>query len=301
MTEPLEPICDSHAHLDFPEFAGKELDVLRNAAEARVTVIINIGTEPARNPLVVEQVRTLPQRFCEAGRHGRDSAPLTCPALYATVGFHPHESRKVTSEDWPEIEWLAAMPEVVGLGEFGLDYHYEHSPRDVQKDVLRGGIRLALRTGLPLVVHSREAGLEVIETLDETAGLASMPRGVFHCFTDPWSVAEGALERGFCIGFTGIATYPNAADVREVIRRVPLDRILVETDAPFCTPEPVRSQRRRARRKGKDEPNEPALVGLVCDLVAELHGCSVAEVRRRTMDNTRQLFGLTPDAEATTE
>ena len=235
---------------------------------------------------MIAQAVTLPGKAAAAG-----FAP---PKLYAAIGFHPHEAAKIQSDDWAVIERQATEPQVVGLGEFGLDYHYEHSPRDAQRSVLRSGIELALKTNLPMVIHSRAAGLEVVETLDEVAGGAGakMPRGVFHCFTDPWPVAEAALERGFYIGFTGIATYPNAADVREVARRVPLERILVETDAPFCTPEPVRSQRRRARRKGRDEPNEPALVGLVCDLLAELRGVEVAEVRRRSMANTRGLFGI---------
>jgi len=304
-----EPICDSHAHLNFPEFEGRLLDVLCRAAEARVEAIINIGTHPDTNPVTVEQIITLPGRFARefggdgshSGCHGHaerghDLPPsrLECPKLYASLGFHPHEAQHIRPEHWDVIERQAAEPQVVALGEFGLDYHYEHSPRDAQKRVLRRGIELALKVGLPMVIHSREANLEVAEALDEVVGAAgaTMPRGVFHCFTDPWPVAEAALERGFYVGFTGIATYPNAADVREVARRVPLERILVETDAPFCTPEPVRSERRKRRRKGKDEPNEPALVGLVCDLIAELHQTDVASVRRRTMANTRDLFDL---------
>lgn len=294
-----EPICDSHAHLNFPEFEGRLLDVLRRAAEAQVQTIINIGTHPETNPVTVEQTLALPAQFEQAfggdGSHDAAApAELECPRLYASLGFHPHEAQHIRPEHWGVIEGQAAEPQVIALGEFGLDYHYEHSPRDAQKRVLRRGIELALKVGLPMVIHSREARLEVVEALDEVAGGAgaAMPRGVFHCFTDPWPVAEAALERGFYVGFTGIATYPNAADVREVARRVPLERIVVETDAPFCTPEPVRSERRKRRRKGKDEPNEPALVGLVCDLLARLHGVEVSEVRRRTLANTRDLFDL---------
>lgn len=295
MSETLEPICDSHAHLNFPELRGQALDVLRRAAEARVEIIINIGTEPGANPEVVEQTLTLPGKAAAAG--------FVSPRLYAALGFHPHGASAIVAADWDALERQAAEPEVVGLGEFGLDYHYEHSPRDAQREVLSLGIDLALRTRLPMVIHSRGADLEVIEALDRACGAAGcdMPRGVFHCFTDTQQLADAALERGFYIGFTGIATYPNAADVREVARSVPLERILVETDAPYCTPEPVRTERRRRRRKGRDEPNEPALVGLVCDLLAELHGVEVAEVRRRTMVSTRELFGLPGDNEVAGE
>ena len=281
-----QSLCDSHAHLNFPDYGGDVLAVLRRAAEAGVELIINIGTEPRTNLEVLDQVRTLPEAAREAG--------FASPELAATVGFHPHEARHVTDADWDVIERQAADPLVVGLGEFGLDYHYEHSPRAAQREVLGRGIDLAQRTRLPLVIHSRKADFEVVEALDRAAATPgrSMPRGVFHCFTDAPELAEAAVERGFYVGFTGIATYPSAPDVREAARRVPLERTLVETDAPFCTPEPVRSQRRKMRRKGKDEPNEPALVALVCDLLAELHGASVDDIRRITLANARELFGL---------
>jgi len=277
----LEPIIDSHAHLLFPELVGQAEDVLRRAAEAGVEAIINVGTRPETNPGTVEQTHRL-----------NGHAMPEWPHVYASVGFHPHEADQIRDEHWPEIERQARQTEVVALGEFGLDYHYEHSSREGQQRVLRRGIELALRTKLPMIVHSRDAGLEVVQTLDEVAGREHMPRGVFHCFTDPWPVAEAALERGFYVGLTGIVTYPNSENVREVARRIPLERLLVETDAPFCTPEPVRSARRKVRRKGKDEPNEPALVALVCDALAELHGVALDAVRRVTTDNCRKLFGL---------
>ena len=199
MTELPEPICDSHAHLNFPEFEGHLLDVPRRAAEARVQAVINIGTHPDTNPMTVEQTITLPVQFARAfGRGGpHDAVPqsrLECPKLYASLGFHPHEAAAIRPEHWAVIERQAAEPQVVALGEFGLDYHYEHSPRDAQKRVLRRGIELALKVGLPMVIRSREAGLGVIEALDEVAGGEgrTMPRGVFHCFTDPWPVAEAS-------------------------------------------------------------------------------------------------------------
>ncbi|MBN2584347.1 MAG: TatD family hydrolase, partial [Planctomycetes bacterium] len=149
-----EPLCDSHAHLYFPKLLEQVPQVLRRAAEAGVTSIINIGTEPSTNPVAIEQA-------LRATAVLGDQPDLSPPRLYATVGFHPHEAAKITDADWPVIERQADEPVVVGLGEFGLDYHYEHSPRDAQRRVLRRGIELALRVGKPMVIHSREAGLEV--------------------------------------------------------------------------------------------------------------------------------------------
>jgi TatD DNase family protein len=275
MTERPEPMCDSHAHLNFPDFEGQVLDILRRATEAGVEAIINIGTQPSTNAEVLRQVITLPGKAREAG--------FEPPALHATVGFHPHEAKEIVADDWDTIERLAAEPEVVALGEFGLDYHYEHSPRADQRDVLRRGIDLAIRTGLPLVIHSREAKLEVIEALDRATAApgAEMPHGVFHCFTDTLALAEAALERGFHIGITGIVTFPKAQNVRDVAARIPLERLLVETDAPFCAPVPLRGK-----------TNEPAFVAHVADKIAELHNVTPEEIRRTTLANTRRLFGL---------
>lgn len=270
----MQPICDSHAHLYFPKLQDRHEELLRSAAEAGVMLIVNIGTEPETNRVAVEQAATL-------GRLADGSADPALPRLAATVGFHPHEAAKIVEADWPVIRELAGRSEVVALGEFGLDFHYDHSPRDVQRQVLRRGIELAVELGMPMVIHSRQCGLEVIEALDEVAGPGSMPRGVFHCFTDEWAVAEAALERGFYIGITGIVTFPNADNVREVARRIPLERLLVETDAPFCAPIPMRGK-----------TNEPAFVGYVCDYLAQLQGRQVSDVRRQTRINTLQLYGL---------
>lgn len=295
MTHAPPPIIDSHAHLYFPELRQQAVELLVRAAEAGVAAIVNIGTEPGTNGDVLAQTITLPRKFRDAmaGRgESRPRPPLVCPQLVASLGFHPHEARTILPGHWDELRRMAAEPQVVALGEFGLDFHYDHSPRDAQRAVLRQGIELALELDLPMVIHSREADLGVVEALDEVAGRDHMPRGVFHCFTDPWSVAEAALERGFMIGLTGIATYKNAEQVRDVARRTPLERTLIETDAPFCTPDPLRTERRKQRKKGSDEPNEPAFVGMVADRLAELHGTTPDAVRRTTSANARALFGL---------
>lgn len=271
----MQPICDSHAHLYFPKLQHRHDEILRNAAAAGVQLIVNVGTEPETNPVAVEQAAQL-------GRLADGSPDPQLPRLAATVGFHPHEAAKIVDADWEDIRRLAVRPEVVALGEFGLDYHYEYSGRDDQQRVLRRGIELALDIGLPMVIHSRQCGLGVVEALDEVAGgKSAMPRGVFHCFTDEWEVAEAALDRGFYIGLTGIVTFPNAENVRQVARRIPLERLLVETDAPFCAPIPMRGK-----------TNEPAFVSYVCDFLAELLGRDVDEIRRHTWRNALRLYGL---------
>jgi TatD DNase family protein len=275
---PLVPICDSHAHLFYPELDAQLDAVLARAVEAGVSIIVNVATDPPSNAVVVAQTR-------------RANTIAGGPRVYTSLGFHPHNAHQVTPQDWDLLARLTDEPEVVALGEFGLDYHYDLSPRPEQREVFRRGIRLALEKNLPLVVHTRDAAQDTIAILDEEAR-GSMPRGVFHCFTDTWELASAALERGFYIGLTGIVTYANSENVREVARRIPLDRLLVETDAPYCTPEPVRTARRQARKKGKDEPNEPALVAYVCDALADLYSIDLNEVRRRTFANARELYRL---------
>ncbi len=272
----MQPICDSHAHLYFSKLQHRHDEILRSAADAGVMLIVNVGTEPETNPVAVEQAARL-------GRLDDGRPDPSLPHLAATVGFHPHEAAKIVEADWQAIRQLAERPEVVALGEFGLDFYYEHSPRDVQRQVLRRGIELSLELDMPMVIHSRQCGLGVVEALDEVVGSGGgrMPSGVFHCFTDEWAVAEAALERGFSIGITGIVTFPNAENVREVVRRIPLERLLVETDAPFCAPIPMRGK-----------TNEPAFVGYVCDFIAQLQGLPVEQVRRQTRQNTLRLYGL---------
>jgi len=260
-----EPAIDTHAHVHFDRLEGDLVGVLERARAAGVVKIINVGTEPAENPRVVE----LAERE---------------PMLYAAVGFHPHEAAKIKAVDWPVLEDLARRDRVVALGEFGLDYHYEHSPRAVQKEVFAGGVRLARRLGKPLIVHTREADADTLAVLDDAAE-GEMPAGVFHCFTGAADFAEEALARGFYVSFSGIVTFPNAKEVRAAARIVPLERVLVETDAPYCAPAPMRGK-----------TNEPAYVVHVLRFLAELYGLAENDLRRITTRNAAHLFGLPLEA-----
>jgi len=254
-----ELAIDSHAHVHFDRLADDLLGVLERARAASLDAIINVGTGAAENPGVVEMAEREPM-------------------LYAAVGYHPHGASEVKAVDWPLLEDLAARPRVVALGEFGLDYHYEYSPRPAQRDVFAQGIRLASQMDLPLVVHTREADADTLAVLDAADRL---PRGVFHCFTGTPRFATEALARGFYVSFSGIVTFPKAEVLREAARIVPLERLLVETDSPYCAPAPLRGK-----------TNEPAYVVHVIRCLAQLHALSENDVRRITRRNASRLFGI---------
>jgi TatD DNase family protein len=245
----------------FDRLEGDFLGVLERAKAAGLAAIVNVGTAPAENGRVVEMAQ-------------RE------PLLYSAVGFHPHVAASIKAVDWPVLEDLARRPKVVALGEFGLDFHYEHSPRPVQIDVFAQGVRLAMHMGLPLVIHSRDAAAETLALLDRTTGGRPL-RGVMHCFTGGADFAREALARGLYVSFSGIVTFPNAADVREAARVVPLERVLVETDSPYCAPVPLRGK-----------TNEPANVAIVARFLAGLYDLSETDVRRITTRNAAHLFGL---------
>lgn len=256
-----ELAVDTHAHLHHDRLAGDLLGVLERARAASLEAIITVGTEPTENRRVVE----LAQRE---------------RLLWAAVGFHPHIASSIKAVDWPSLEELAGRPKVVALGEFGLDYHYEHSPRATQCEVFSQGARLALDLDMPLVVHTREADADTLRVLDQAAA-GAMPRGVFHCFTGSADFAKEALARGFYVSFSGIVTFPNSETVRAAAKVVPLERLLVETDAPFCAPMPMRGR-----------TNEPAFVVYVIRHLAEQYGLSEDDVRRVTRRNAAHLFSL---------
>jgi TatD DNase family protein len=253
------PAIDSHAHLTDARLAGDLAAVLDRARAAALDAVITVATAPGEIARVAELARREPM-------------------LHAAVGFHPHVAADIKAVDWPLLEDLAGRPEVVALGEFGLDYHYEHSPRPAQREVFAAGVRLAADRDLPLVIHSREADADTLSVLDAADRL---PRGVFHCFTGSPALAEEALARGFYVSFSGIATFPKSETVREAARRVPLERLLAETDAPYCAPVPMRGK-----------TNEPAYVVHVLRCLAEVRGLSENDVRRITRRNASRLFGL---------
>jgi TatD DNase family protein len=258
-------LIDSHCHLDFPDFADDLDGVIARAGEAGVGLMITISTSMAG----FDGVRAIAERF---------------PQVYCSVGVHPHEA----SEDWgldaDRLIRAAEHPKVVGIGETGLDFYYDQSPRDRQADSFRAHITAARATGLPLIVHTRDAEPETIDILREETGRGPFP-GLIHCFTGSQVLADAALDLGMSISVSGIATFKSAADLRAVIATVPLDRLLVETDAPYLAPIPKRGKR-----------NEPAYVGHTAAVVAGLKGLGVGALTAATTANTLALFAKLPRA-----
>ncbi|HVP86090.1 MAG TPA: TatD family hydrolase [Rhizomicrobium sp.] len=253
-------LVDSHCHLDFPEFAPELDAVVQRAADAGVKVCVSIGTTLAKFP----QVEAVAEKF---------------PNVWCSVGIHPHEAEKELLSDSAPLLERAKHPKVVAIGETGLDYYYEHSPRAEQQRNFRAHISASRETGLPLVVHTRNAEDDTIAILREEMGKGAFP-GLIHCFTGTKRLADAALELGFCISVSGIATFKKSDELRAVLKEVPLDRLLVETDAPYLAPMPYRGKR-----------NEPAFVKNTAAVLAELKGVSAEEMASRTTENFFRLFG----------
>ncbi|WP_242395321.1 TatD family hydrolase [Anaeromyxobacter oryzisoli] len=256
-------LIDSHAHLDRDEY-GPELDaVIARARAAGLERIVCVGLW--RKPGDFGSALELATRD---------------PAFFAaTVGIHPHEAVRVPEEDWQACEAAARDPRVVAVGETGLDFHYDLSPRDVQEGAFRRSVRLARAVEKPVIVHVREADAVCVNVL-RTEGV---PRagGVIHCFTGDAAAARAYLDLGLFVSVAGIVTFKNAGAIREAIQLVPRDRLLVETDSPYLAPIPFRGKR-----------NEPAHVVETARKIAELWGVPVEEVAEVTAENTRRLFRL---------
>lgn len=245
--------ADSHCHLQYEGIAGDALD---RAAEAGIGRVICVGTDAEQSRMAIEVARAHPGR------------------VWATVGLHPHDASR-------GVDGLIGMlgePEVVAVGECGLDYHYDHSPRDIQREVFAAQVALATERDLALVIHTREAWDDTFDILS-AAGVPS--RTVFHCFSGGPEEARLALDAGASLSFSGILTFKTASDLRAAAALTPLDRILVETDAPYLTPVPHRGT-----------PNQPAYVALVGAAVAAAKGLPVEDVERATWENTAAVFGL---------
>ena len=256
-------LIDSHCHLDFSKFDRDRDAVVRRAREAGVELIIN----PGYNLESSRRAVALTERY---------------PEVYAAVGVHPHEAKTVTDEVIAELRLLAAQPKVVAIGEIGLDFYRDLSPRDVQRRVFRQQLALAADLELPVIVHSREAHDDVMAILMENIQYPiSSFKGVLHAFSGDRAMAEKVFDLGFCLGIAGPVTFRNARRLRALVRELPLKRLLIETDAPYLAPHPYRGKR-----------NEPARVALVAAAVAELHGVGETEVGEQTAAAARQLFGL---------
>lgn len=256
-------LIDTHAHLDFEQFAGEEEATLVRAKEAGVDRIINVGTTLARSRQAVE----LAHHFS---------------SVWASVGVHPHDAAEVTEKMAGELAELAKHPRVVAIGEIGFDTHYEDGPdMATQEYAFTKQVEIAKTFDLPLIVHSRDAEVETVQALrDAVKGWRKGP-GVVHCFTGSQQFADDILALGFSISFTATITYPKNDALREVVKNVSLERLMVETDCPFLAPQDKRGQR-----------NEPAYVVVVVKKIAELKGVSVDEITAATTRNAERLFGL---------
>lgn len=252
-------LVDSHSHIDMPQFDTDRDAVVARARAAGVETMLVVGG--------VDE---------EAG-HRRALHAAESLALPSSAGVHPHEARLATPLIYDELRGLARDRRIVAIGEIGLDFHYDHSPRDVQREVFRVQVRLAREVGLPIIVHTREADDETAALLEEEG--AGEVGGVIHCFTGGLELARRALALGFYVSFSGIVAFPRSEVIQEVARTAPLDRILVETDSPFLAPPPHRGKR-----------NEPAFVVEVARKVAALRGTTVEEVGAATTANFRTLF-----------
>jgi len=253
-------LVDSHCHLDFPEFAPELDAVVERARAAGVLGMVTISTKLS----AFAEVRAIADAY---------------PDVWCSVGVHPHEAAaEEGAEDAKRLAALADHPRVVGVGETGLDYYYEHSPREAQQRAFRAHCRAARETGLPLIVHTRDADEDTARILAEESGGGAL-RGLLHCFTAGRELAEKAIELGFSISLSGIITFKAAERLRETVRTLPLDRLLVETDAPYLAPVPMRGKR-----------NEPAFVVHTGAALASLKGVAPEELVRVTTANFFRLF-----------
>lgn len=255
-------LVDTHCHLDFPDFA-EDLDATVDRARAAgVGCMVTICTHLAK----FAQVAAVAERY---------------PDILCTVGVHPHNAgEELHFADEPALTDAARHARVVGIGETGLDYFYDHSPRDAQQESFRRHIRVAMATGLPIIVHTRDADADVMRIVrEEAGGGAGRLTGLLHCFSSTRQLAEEALEFGFYLSLSGIVTFKKADELRAVARDAPIDRLLVETDAPYLAPIPHRGRR-----------NEPAFVADTAKVVAAAKGVSPQELAQATTDNFFRLF-----------
>jgi TatD DNase family protein len=258
-------LIDSHCHLDFPDFADELEAVVARAHAAGVERMVMISTRVAQGARLV----AIAERF---------------PSVYFTIGTHPHQAAEEAETDVGAIRAFAAHPKCVGIGEAGLDYHYNYAPANVAKTVFRAQIGLARELALPLVIHARQADEDVAAILRE-----EMARGPFsailHCFTSSRALAETGLALGLYVSFSGVLTFKNSADLRAIAADVPLERLLVETDAPYLAPVPHRGRR-----------NEPAFVTETARVLAEAKRTSLDELAAATRANTLRVFAkMAPD------
>ena len=253
-------LFDTHAHLNAEEYKEDLDEVISRALEAGVTNMVVVGFDRP----TIEKAMELVDRY---------------DFLYASVGWHPVDAIDMTEEDLVWIEELAAHPKVVALGEMGLDYHWDKSPKEIQKIVFRKQIQLARKVHLPIIIHNREATADIIEILKEEK--ADEVGGIMHCFSGSPEIARECVNMNFYISLGGPVTFKNAKRPKEVAAEIPLDKLLIETDCPYLTPHPYRGKR-----------NEPSYVKLVAEQIAEIKGITYEEVAEVTSKNAKKFFGI---------
>jgi TatD DNase family protein len=256
-------LIDTHCHLDFPDFAAERDDIVARARCAGLKRMITISTQVAKFPAIAAIAEAYDDVYC-------------------TVGTHPHEAHVEPEASVDKILSLAAHPKCVGIGEAGLDYHYDRAPRDVAERVFRTHIAAARESGLPLVIHSRDADQDMAAILEDEMGKGAF-RALLHCFTSSRELAERAVAIGLSVSFSGVLTFKKSEELREIARDVPADRLLVETDAPFLAPVPFRGKR-----------NEPAYVAETAKVLAEVKGLTEPELAALTTANALRLFSKMP-------
>ena len=253
-------LIDTHAHLDSSRFNKDRAEVIKNARDTGVSYIVNIGADLRSSRYSVKLAREY-------------------PFIFATVGIHPHDAIGLDANVLAELEKLAGEEKVVAIGEIGLDYYYDHSPRDIQRAAFIDQLVLAKKLNLPIVVHSREAEEDTMNILKEH--YAGAGTGILHCFSGSLEMAREALEMGLYLAFGGVVTFKNAGGLLEVLKEIPLDRILLETDCPYLTPVPHRGKR-----------NEPAYLPYVAEKIAEIKGVAIEELAEITTANAIRVYNL---------
>ena len=253
-------IIDTHAHLDFPDFKDDIDDVIKRAGEVGVEYIINVGTSVDTSVKSIE----LTKKYAN---------------IYASVGIHPNAASTVLADDWSRLEALAGESKVVAIGETGLDYYRDRSKKEDQKRLFHKHLELAEKHNLPVIIHNREASIDCLEIVRKYSGRVS---GVIHCFAGSRDDAEEFLELGFYISFAGPITFPKAENLREALKAVPVEKLLLETDCPFLAPQPKRGKR-----------NEPSYLQYTIPVLAELYKLTVEDIERITTLSAKKLFGIT--------
>ncbi|MEW5553014.1 TatD family hydrolase [Peribacillus frigoritolerans] len=253
-------LFDTHVHVNAEQFNEDLEDVIERAKEAGVDNMVVVGFD---RPTIIRAMELIE----------------TYDFMYAAVGWHPVDAIDMTEDDLQWIEELSIHPKVVAIGEMGLDYHWDKSPKDVQMEVFRKQIRLAKKVGLPIIIHNREATADIVNILKEEE--ASRVGGIMHCFSGSAETALECINMNFYISLGGPVTFKNAKKPKEVAAAVPLDRLLIETDCPYLAPHPYRGKR-----------NEPSYVKLVAEQIAEIKQLTIEEVSQATTENAKKLFGI---------